>query len=108
MTGWDEKQARAIAENDGATMKVAKDLRRCFQKVSDHMAGRISRFTCIVTQLGFIVRTYWGMFIRNPIYLALADRKFAIKRAEMLYQKHSVAGAGLEPARPYGQGILNP
>ena len=45
-----------------------------------------------------IATSYWGLLIRNPIYLALADRKFAIKRAEMLL----VAEAGLEPAQPYG------
>ena len=84
MVGWDEKRAREIAENDRATMTVAKDLRYCYQKTSDYMAGRISRLECIVSQLGFIVRSYWGLIVRNPIYLALADRKFAIKRAVML------------------------
>ena len=62
------------------------------------MAGRISRLESIVSQLRFIARSYWGLIVRNPIYLALADRKFALKRAEMLL----VAEAGLEPAQPYG------
>ena len=93
MVGWDEKRAREIAENDKATMTVASDLRRCFQKVSDYMAGRISRFECITSQLGFIARSYWGLLIRNPIWLALADKKFAEKRAEM----HLLARGGLEP-----------
>ena len=98
MVGWNEKRAREIAENDKATMTVASDLRRCFQKVSDCMAGRISRLECIVSQLGFIARSYWGLITRNPIYLALADRKFALKRAEILL----LAEAGLEPAQPFG------
>ena len=93
MVGWDEKRAREIAENDRSTMTVAKDLRHCYQRTSDYMAGRISRLECIVYQLGFIVRSYWGLLVRNPIYLALADRKFALKRAEMLL----VARGGLEP-----------
>ena len=84
MVGWDEKRAREIAENDKATMTVAKDLRRCFQRISDCMAGRISRLELIASQVGFIIRSYWGLITRNPIYLAMADRKFAIKRAEML------------------------
>ena len=104
MVGWSEKRAREIAENDKATMTVAKDLRRCFQRVSDYMAGRISRFELIVTQLGFIVRSYWGLITRHPIWMALADKKFTEKRAE----KYLLAGAGLEPALPYGKGILNP
>ena len=61
------------------------------------MVDRISRLECIVSQLGFIARSYWGLVTRNPIYLALADRKFAPNRAETRYQEYLIAEAGLEP-----------
>ena len=96
--GYTDADARMIVEKDRYAHSFYDDLKYCRERVCDWKERRISFAGMVGSVLSYAVKIHYRALRGSAVSKTFLD----------LDNFDKLAGAGLEPARPYGQGILNP
>ena len=99
--GYTDEHARMIVEKDKHAQSFYDDIKYCREIVCEWKNRKISSLGMIGSVLSYTFKIHYRALRGSTVSKTFLD-------FDNLDKTLPLAGAGLEPAQPYGQGILNP